>query len=100
MDLPFLEEAIALDATDAYPKYSLPTLVRFDNPLEERDAFHGSRDAIFGGPKCAQIDEGGERRNKIRADVCWGLRKKALISGSRRTLLAPWTTQRTCIGDL
>ena len=66
----FLDDAIALHAVDTCPKYPLLVPARNENPLEVRNAFRSLRIAIFRRPRCTRMDEGGGRRNEIRAGGC------------------------------
>ena len=51
-------------------------------PFGRRGAFGGWRVAIFGRPKCIQIDEGGERAKAIWTDFCANLTGRAHTHGS------------------
>ena len=58
VDLPFLGDTIAPNATDMYHAYFLPERVRSTGLSEVWNASCGSWIAIFARPSITQIDEG------------------------------------------
>ena len=60
--------------------------VRCQDPQEVRSVFRGSRIAIFGWPKCIQMDDGGGWGNEIWADICPGRRVSSTFRDRARTL--------------
>ena len=69
VDLPFLNEIIALRAMVMYAEYSFLFPGQSANPREVWDVFCGGRLGIFGPPKGVQMDEGGECQNEIWTDL-------------------------------
>ena len=80
-DLPFLGDAIALNAMDVFAKYSLLFLVRSEIPHEVWDVFCILRIAILGRPTCVQMNEGGGWGNDIWADFSARRRVKIDLPG-------------------
>ena len=62
------DDAIALHATDVYPKYPLLVRERPKNPSEAQDASAGSRTAVNARRRPNRMGSGGEWGNGIRAD--------------------------------
>ena len=89
--LSFLEDAIALRATDVPPMYALLIPAHPKKPQEVWDTLCSPRIAIFGRPKCMQMDGGGQRGNGSRADLRTGRRIKAQYQG---TGARPWPHER------
>ena len=76
VDLPFFDDAIPSRAAGIYSEQFLLIRLRLENPSEAWGAFCSSRIAIFVGPECVQMDEGGERANGNSTDLRLGGRIK------------------------
>ena len=89
VDLPVLDDTIALRAADAYSKYSFLIPVRPKGPPGIWNVSCISRAAIFGRPKGIQMDGGGEWGYEIRPDF---VRTAVWTSGlrERARTLGPW----------
>ena len=59
LDLPFLDDIIALHVTDVFPMNSSLTPVRYKKPRGVWDVSSSLQVGIFGPPECTQMDEWG-----------------------------------------
>ena len=66
----FLGDLVALHLLDLFSRCPLLVPVRSKRPEEVWDTFCTSRIAVFGKPRAIQMNEGGERENDLRVDVC------------------------------
>ena len=76
VDLSFPVNIFALRAMDLSSEYSLSIPIRSKNAREVWGIFRNSRTGVTGQPQSIQIDEFGERRTEVRADVPRGRRIK------------------------
>ena len=70
VDLLSADNAIALRATDGFPKLAPSYPARSGGPQEVSGVLRSPWIAKCSGPMCAQTDGGGEWGNEIRADFC------------------------------
>ena len=69
IDLLLLGDIVALRVMGASPENSHVIPVRAETPQEVRDASRSSWIGVFGPPFSIQMDEGGEWRNELRAQL-------------------------------
>ena len=98
VDLLFLVDTIVLHAMDTYSQYSHLVLARRKNPPRARDAFFSSWIAVFGRPRCIQMDEGRGRKNEIRTNFRAERRIKLGFQGKGATL-GSWSEERSLVGE-
>ena len=86
LDVLLLDDIIALHATNVYTKYFLSIPVRSKHPQEVWDTFCSALIGVLRQPKRIQMDEGGERKDEVGADLCSGCRIRPQYL--RRNILA------------
>ena len=69
VDLLFLGDVFALHIMDLCSRYSPLIPVRTEGPQEVRDAFCSSEIGIFGPPWIIQLDEDGEWKTELWAEL-------------------------------
>ena len=103
VDLLFLDDTIASRATDVFAEFSLFTPAHSKNAHEVWRFSCSSPSAIFGAPKCIQMDAGGEKNTKfgrifdLSAVLPSGFRERVRALGSWKgemVLLVAFTPDR------
>ena len=69
---------------DVESKYSLVIPVRPKNPQGFRGSCRGAWVGVFGHPESTQVDEGGERKSEVRADLYYDRRIRLRFQGLAR----------------
>ena len=72
VDLPYLDDLIALRAMDVYRKHSPLIPARSGNPQGARGPSRSAWVGVFRQPMCVRGDQVGDWKNKIRTDRCSG----------------------------
>ena len=91
--LSFLGDVVALRVMDVYSKYSLRIPVHTKNPQEVWGAFRSSRIGVFGPPMSARMDEGGERKDELWAEIASSATNPIAVSRGWCALLDSRTPQ-------
>ena len=82
VDLPYLDDLIALRAMDVYRKHSPLIAARSRNPQEAWGASRSASVGVFRQPMCVRGDQVGDWKNKIRTDRCSGRSTSTKFEGA------------------